>query len=196
MAEVNRMTVIIPAGCIRIDFGMEAWTWGGLKLIVELVPQINAFVGGKPVGLIHHGGFRKNHLRLPPFAFPFRVEVGFTQFWTSFEDFKNAAHTPTHLGWCKRFQDPKTGFYHETYEVIEAVYVNMPRRVGMGAFLELVPANGALARARGRYEARRKVVKYNISHNSPRERGREQSAAHKPIRINDCPKSLSHPLKV
>jgi hypothetical protein len=46
MAEVNKMTVVIPAGCVRIDFGMEAWNWEGLKLMLALVPQINTFVGG------------------------------------------------------------------------------------------------------------------------------------------------------
>jgi hypothetical protein len=163
MAEVNKMTVVIPAGCVRIDFGMEAWNWEWLKLMLVLVPQINTFVESKPLGLIHHGGFRRRYLRLPPFTFPFRVEIGFTQFWMSFEDFKNAARTPTHLEWCKHFQDPKTGFYHEAYEVIEAVYVNMPRRVGVGAFLELVPANGVLASATGRCEARRATMRTAVS---------------------------------
>ncbi|MCM3337985.1 DUF4188 domain-containing protein [Paenibacillus sp. MER TA 81-3] len=82
------------------------------------------------------------------------------QYWRSFEDLERYAkqgfHKETWRQFHKSYKDGSVGVYHETYRVepghYEAVYNHMPP-TGLGKAGELIPAEGAHDRARGRMNA-------------------------------------------
>lgn len=65
--------------------------------------------------------------------------VGIRQYWRDFDSLERFTRDPIHSGWWREFLRDRhgCGFWHETYSAsrgIEAIYVDMPERVGLGSF--------------------------------------------------------------
>lgn len=144
----QRMTVDLDAypDLIVIYLGMRSHGLRGLRRLVSLGPQIQKSVATRPDGLLLHEtlyfGF------LPP-------HLGMRQYWRDFEALDAWARTLPHAAWWKQFLgDPGgTGFWHEIYAMrggMEAIYDNMPSKLGFSSFAPLTPAKGGLVSARQR----------------------------------------------
>ncbi|MEO8592754.1 MAG: DUF4188 domain-containing protein [Candidatus Solibacter sp.] len=129
---------------VVIYLGMRVNTLTGIKTLMGLGPQIKDAVAAKPDGLLLHEDLLYS-LR----------HVGMRQYWRDFESLETWSRSGTHLAWWKKFMKDSggTGFWHETYlrrGGIEAIYMDMPFPVGLGAFAPRQPARGAMFSARNR----------------------------------------------
>jgi hypothetical protein len=81
--------------------------------------------------------------------------AGMRQYWRDFDSLERWARSLPHQDWWKAFlrNSGGTGFWHETYFMrggMEAIYDDMPDRLGFLAFAPEAPARGALFSARRR----------------------------------------------
>jgi hypothetical protein len=123
---------------------MRVNTLTGIKTVMGFGPQISKSVEARPDGLLLHENvlFSLRHL-------------GMRQYWRDFESLERWSRSEPHRLWWQRFlrNTGGTGFWHETYfrrGGVEAVYVDMPVRVGLAAFAPVEPAKGAMFTARNR----------------------------------------------
>jgi hypothetical protein len=77
------------------------------------------------------------------------------QYWRDFESLEHWARSLPHQEWWKRFlrDSGGTGFWHEAYFMrggMEAVYDDMPGRLGFLSFAPAIPAKGGMFSARRR----------------------------------------------
>lgn len=142
MAKVNRQTVNLLEypDLVVVYLGMRVNAWYGLKRLAGIGPQINSSVAAKPDGLLHHEQIF--YSLLPP-------HVGMRQYWRDLPSLLAWTRSDPHRQWWKDFlrDSGGTGFWHETYTMrggMEAIYDNVPKRTGFGAFAPLVDAQGSL----------------------------------------------------
>jgi hypothetical protein len=129
-----------------IYLGMPVNAWTGLKVLLGLGPQIKNSVSQKPDGLLLHEDFIMSLMPL---------HLGMRQYWRDFDSLEAWSRSTPHREWWRDFlrSSPGTGFWHETYFMrggMEAVYDDMPVRLGFGQFVPLQPARGPMFSARGR----------------------------------------------
>ena len=146
--KVDRQTVDLSdyPDLVVIYLGMRVNTWTGLKTLLGLGPQISNAVGQKPDGLLLHENLVFS--LLPP-------HVGMRQYWRDFDTLEAWSRSRPHRDWWRNFlrSSGGTGFWHEAYFMrggMEAVYDDMPMRLGFGQFAPLRPARGKMFGARGR----------------------------------------------
>jgi hypothetical protein len=147
---IRRETLDLSAypDLVAIYLGMRANSLRGLVTLARFGPRIQGSVDGKPDGLLHHETFLLS--LFPP-------HFGFRQYWRDYESLERFTRASPHGDWWKHYlrDTGGTGFWHETYCVrggIEAVYVDMPKPVGMMHFAPVVPARGTMFSARKRLE--------------------------------------------
>ena len=145
---MERVTVDFSAypDLVLLTLGMRVNTWRGLPTLLRFGPWISEAVKRQPDGLLHHESFL--YSLWPP-------HVGIRQYWRDFDSLEAWARTDPHRGWWKTFlKNPAgTGFWHEACFMkggMEAVYVNVPERIGARAFAPDVPARGAMFSSRHR----------------------------------------------
>ena len=145
---VNRQTIDLSAypDLVVIYLGMRVNAWYGLRTILGLRPGIVDSVKAKPDGLLLHEDFF--------FSF-FPMHGGMRQYWRDFDSLERWARSEPHRIWWQNFLKDSggTGFWHETYFMrggMEAIYDDMPRKVGMMTFAPLKPARGPMFGARSR----------------------------------------------
>lgn len=148
MATVTRQTVDLAAfpDLVVIYLGMRVKTWAGLKTLFGFGPQIRNSVNQKPNGLLLHENFI---LSLAP------PHLGMRQYWRDFDALEAWSRSTPHSEWWSNFlrSSGGTGFWHEAYFMrggMEAVYIDMPVRLGFGQFAPLEPAIGPMFSARRR----------------------------------------------
>jgi hypothetical protein len=148
MGKVARQTVDLAAfpDLVVIYLGMRVNTWVGLKTLLGLGPQIRNSVNQKPDGLLLHENFL---FSLIPF------HLGMRQYWRDFDTLEAWSRSTPHREWWRDFlrSSGGAGFWHEAYFMrggMEAVYDDMPRRLGFGQFAPLQPARGTMSSARNR----------------------------------------------
>jgi hypothetical protein len=117
-----------------------------VKTLVGFGPKIGAAAGAKPDGLLLHENLVFSLLPL---------HLGMRQYWRDFDSLERWARSEPHRTWWREFvQDSGgTGFWHESYFMrggMEAVYDDVPGRLGFMRFAPVVPARGAMFSARGR----------------------------------------------
>ena len=141
-STVQRNTVDLSAfpNLIVIYLGMRVNVWYGLKRLLGIGPQINASVAAKPEGLLHHEQV---------FYSFFPLHVGMRQYWRDLPSLLAWTRSEPHRRWWKDFlrDSGGTGFWHETYTMrggMEAIYDDVPARIGFGSFAPLVPARAGL----------------------------------------------------
>jgi hypothetical protein len=81
--------------------------------------------------------------------------VGMRQYWRDFDSLERFTREQPHATWWKSFlRDPRAcGFWHEAYRAqggMEAIYIGMPERAGLGTFAPMRGAEGPFMSSRGR----------------------------------------------
>jgi fumigallin biosynthesis monooxygenase-like protein len=144
--RVDRRTVDLShyPDLVVIYLGMRVNALAGIRSVLRLGPQISKSVADRPDGLLLHEDlfFSLRH-------------VGMRQYWRDFESLERWSRSLPHKQWWQDFvrDSGGTGFWHETYFMrggMEAIYDDMPLRVGFGRFAPVVPARGAMFSARRR----------------------------------------------
>lgn len=84
--------------------------------------------------------------------------IGIRQYWRDFESLERFTRDPLHAGWWREFlRDTRgCGFWHETYSArrgMEAIYIDMPERMGMGRFAPMRRPVGPFLTSRDRLQA-------------------------------------------
>jgi hypothetical protein len=84
--------------------------------------------------------------------------VGMRQYWRDLESLEAFTRSNPHKTWWAQFaKDPKgSGFWHEAYRKsggMEAIYINMPKPIGLASFAAARRAEGAFLSSRDRLAA-------------------------------------------
>ena len=147
-SKVERQTVDLSGypDLVVIYLGMRVNAWAGLMTLLGLGPQIKDSVAQKPDGLLLHEDFIMS-------LFP--LHLGMRQYWRDFDTLEAWSRSAPHRDWWRDFlrSSRGTGFWHETYLMrggMEAVYDDVPVRLGFGQFAPLQPARGPMFSARTR----------------------------------------------
>ena len=146
---VNRQTVDLSRypDLVVIYLGMPVRTWGGVRTLIGLGPQLNGAGRSRPEGLLHFENGIIFSLR--------PLQVGTRWYWQDFGAMERWARSEPHRRWWKNFLKDSggTGFWHEMYFMrggMEAVYDDVTKPVGFQGFAPRVPATGSMFSARGR----------------------------------------------
>jgi hypothetical protein len=131
---------------VVIYLGMRVNSPKGVKTLVSFGPRIKASVAANPEGLLLHEDLRWG--MIPP-------HFGMRQYWRDFDALEHWARTDPHAQWWREFlKEPGgTGFWHETYFArggFEAIYMNVPRPMGLMRFAPQVSKRGSMFSARRR----------------------------------------------
>ena len=137
-SRVERKTVDLSPfpDLVVIYLGMRVNAWTGVKTLVGLGPQIKNSVDQKPDGLLLHENFIMSLIPL---------HLGMRQYWRDFDALEAwARSTPHRECWRDFLRSCRgTGFWHEAYFMrggMEAVYDDVPVRLGFGQFAPMQPA--------------------------------------------------------
>jgi hypothetical protein len=146
--KVERETVDLSKypDLVVIYLGMRVNVLRGIKTLLGFGPRISDSVAARPDGLLLHEQII--YSILPP-------HFGMRQYWRDFDSLERWARSQPHRLWWKEFlaDSGGTGFWHETYFMrggMEAIYDDIPRRTGFGAFAPLKTARGPMFSARTR----------------------------------------------
>jgi len=146
--HVARQTVDLSKypDLVVIYLGMRVNVLRGIKTLLGFGPRISGSVAAQPDGLLLHE---------PIIYSIFPPHFGMRQYWRDFESLERWARSEPHRLWWKEFLSDSggAGFWHETYFMrggMEAIYDDIPRPIGFGAFVPLEPARGPMFSARTR----------------------------------------------
>lgn len=146
--SVKRRTVDLSGypDLVVIYLGMRVNAWYGLKTLLGFGPRIAGAVAARPDGLLLHEPIV--YSLFPPHA-------GMRQYWRDFDSLERWSRSEPHAVWWRAFlrDSGGTAFWHETYlrrGGMEAIYVDLPRPVGLLAFAPQVSARGPMFGARKR----------------------------------------------
>ena len=146
--KVQRLTVDLSSfpDMVVIYLGMRVNALAGVKTLLGLGPQIKNSVQQKPDGLLLHENFIMSLIPL---------HLGMRQYWRDFDALEAWSRSAPHREWWRNFlrSSGGTGFWHEAYFMrggMEAVYDDVPVRLGFGQFAPLQPARGPMFSARHR----------------------------------------------
>jgi hypothetical protein len=131
---------------VVIYLGMRVNSFKGLLTLGRTGQRISQAVAAKPDGLLLHENV---------FYSIFPLNVGMRQYWRDFDAMETWSRSLPHQGWWKEFlrDTGGTGFWHETYFMrggMEAVYDNIPDRIGFLKFAPTIAARGSMFSARRR----------------------------------------------
>ncbi|HBZ68804.1 MAG TPA: DUF4188 domain-containing protein [Deltaproteobacteria bacterium] len=148
MKPVRRETVDLSnfPDLVVIYLGMRVRKPSGIKTILGFGPRISRSVEARPDGLLLHESLV--YSLFPP-------HVGMRQVWRDFESLERWTRSKPHADWWRQYlrNSGGTSFWHETYRMrggIEAVYIDLPKPVGLMNLAPIRPARGHLFSARGR----------------------------------------------
>jgi hypothetical protein len=148
-ARVTRQSVDLSAypDLVIIYLGMRVSAFGGMKTLIGLGPQIDKAGGGRPDGLLH---FENNIIYS---LFP--LHVGMRWYWKDFASMEHWARSEPHRIWWQTFLRTSGGteFWHEVYSMrggVEAIYDDVKKPIGLGAFAPARDPRGAMFSARNR----------------------------------------------
>ena len=148
MPKPTRETVDLAAypDLVVMYLGMRCNSLRGIRTIIAVGPQIDASVAAKPDGLLRHESI---------FYGFFPLHIGMRQYWRDFDSLERWAREGQHMDWWKNFaKDPGgVGFWHETYMKrggIEAIWADVPGKVGLKAFAPITAPKGSMFSARNR----------------------------------------------
>lgn len=146
--KVERKTVDLSGypDLVVIYLGMRVNAVAGIKTLLGFGPRISNAVGDKPDGLLLHENVIYS-------IFP--LHVGMRQYWRDFDSLERWSRSEPHMLWWKQFlrNSGGTGFWHETYFMrggMEAIYDDLPVRLGLSAFAPVSVAKGPMFSARAR----------------------------------------------
>ena len=132
---------------VVVYLGYRVSTWRSLKALLGIGRGLRAIEAARPDGLLAHENivFGINH-------------IGMRQYWRDLESLEAFTRTNPHKGWWQEFgRDPGgAGFWHETYRRaggMEAIYLGMPRPIGLASFAAARPPVGPFMTSRERLAA-------------------------------------------
>jgi hypothetical protein len=141
-ARVERRTVDLSGypDLVVVYLGMRVNRITGLKTLLGFGPKISSSVEALPDGLLRHENFVLS-------LFP--MHVGMRQYWRDMDSLLKWTRSDPHRQWWKHFLKDSggTGFWHETYSLrggMEAIYDDVPEKLGFMAFAPVVPARGPM----------------------------------------------------
>ncbi|UMY17099.1 DUF4188 domain-containing protein [Methylobacterium organophilum] len=115
-------------GLVVVYLGFRVGTWRGLKALLGIGRGLGEIQRHKPEGLLAHENllYGLNH-------------IGMRQYWRDLESLEAFTRSEPHKTWWRDFAtDPAgSGFWHEAYRLqggMEAIYLGMPRPIGLGSF--------------------------------------------------------------
>ena len=131
---------------VVIYLGMRVNRIMGLKTLFGFGPQISNSAAAQPNGLLRHETV---------FYSLFPTHIGMRQYWRDLDSLLQWTRSdPDRIWWQDFLRDSGgTGFWHETYfrrGGMEAIYDDVPGRLGFGQFAPLEPARGPMFSARNR----------------------------------------------
>jgi hypothetical protein len=148
MRKVTRQTVDLSAfpDLVVIYPGMRVNVLAGIRMLLGVAPQIRDSVRQRPDGLLLHENFIFSLIPL---------HVGMRQYWRDFDTLEAWSRSTPHREWWQNFLRASggTGFWHEAYFMrggMEAVYDDIPVRMGFAQFAPLPAARGPMFSARTR----------------------------------------------
>ena len=148
--RVERRTVDLSAypDLVVIYLGMRVNRIAGIKTLLGLGPQISTSAAAQPDGLLRHENLMFS-------LFP--MHVGMRQYWRDADSLLKWTRSDPHRQWWLNFLKDSggTGFWHETYfrrGGFEAVYADVPEKIGFMAFAPILPARGPMFGAAARAE--------------------------------------------
>lgn len=146
--RVDRRTVDLSAypDLVVIYLGMRVNRIKGLKTLFGFGPKISSSAGAQPEGLLRHEQIIYS-------LFP--LHVGMRQYWRDLDSLMRWTRSDPHRQWWQSFLKDSggTGFWHETYMLrggMEAIYDDIPARIGFASFAPVVPARGPMFGAAAR----------------------------------------------
>ncbi len=146
--RVERRTVKLDEypDMVVLYLGMRVHRVRGLARLIGLGPQIKKSWQQQPDGLLLHEDVIWS--LVPP-------NLGMRQYWRDLDSLERWTRSEPHRRWWLDFMRDTggTGFWHEAYFIrggFEAIYDDMPKPIGLGAFAPTVPARGAMFSARRR----------------------------------------------
>lgn len=146
--RVDRRTVDLSSypDLVVIYLGMRVNTPRGLLTLARFGPKISSSVAERPDGLLLHE---------PVIYSLFPPHVGMRQYWRDFQALEKWTRALPHKDWWVSFlrDSGGTAFWHETYfnrGGMEAIYDDLRKPMGLGAFAGLTAARGAMFSARRR----------------------------------------------
>ena len=149
--KVERRTVDLSGypDLVVIYLGMRVNALAGIKTLMGFGPRISDSVQQKPGGLLLHDNLIYS-------VFP--LHVGMRQYWRDFDSLERWTRSEPHMLWWKEFlrNSGGTGFWHEAYFMrggMEAIYDDIPKRIGFAAFAPGDVARGPMFSARTRLKA-------------------------------------------
>jgi hypothetical protein len=131
---------------VVIYLGMRVRNLRGLRTLRKVGKEIRRAVAEAPDGLLRHEMMTYS-------TFP--LHLGMRQYWRDLDALERWTRSGIHRGWWSTYlrDSAGTAFWHETYLIgggMEAIYVDMPERIGMLAFAPEEPARGPMFSARSR----------------------------------------------
>ncbi len=134
------------SGSVVIYLGMRVNRITGIKTLAGFGPKISSSAAAKPDGLLAHELFIYS-------LFP--THLGIRQYWLNEDSLLAWTRSDPHRQWWQRFLKDSggAGFWHETYfrrGGIEAIYDDVPDKIGLMAFAPAVPARGPMFGAAAR----------------------------------------------
>ena len=148
-ARPPRRTVDLAAypDLVLVLLGFQVQGWRGVPALLRIGRGLRALRHDKPDGLLwdQQFVFGWNH-------------VGIRQYWSDPDSLERFTRAAPHSVWWRDFlQDAQTcGFWHEAYHArggVEAIYVNLPRPGGLGAFAPERAPVGPFMTSRERMDA-------------------------------------------
>lgn len=140
--KVQRKTVDLSGypDLVVVYLGMRVNRLHGLKTLAGFGPQIGKSVADRPDGLLRHENFVFS-------LFP--MHAGMRQYWRDMDSLMRWTRSEPHRIWWQSFlrDSGGTGFWHESYMLrggMEAIYDDVPVKVGFSAFAPLIPARGPM----------------------------------------------------
>ncbi|MBJ6122733.1 monooxygenase family protein [Sphingomonas mollis] len=132
---------------VMVLLGFKVRRWRALPALFGIGRGLAAMRTAKPDGLLGDEQFMFgwNHL-------------GIRQYWRDAESLGRFTRDTPHAGWWRDFlRDTQgCGFWHEAYHArggIEAIYVGMPERPGLGGFAPIRQPVGPFMSSQGRMKA-------------------------------------------
>jgi hypothetical protein len=131
---------------VVIYLGMYIRRPRGMLRLLGLGPQIDKSWKERPEGLLLHENVIWS--LFPPHS-------GMRQYWRDLDSLERWTRSEPHRRWWLDFarDNGGTGFWHEAYFMrggIDAIYDELPKPIGLGAFAPVVPARGRMFSARRR----------------------------------------------
>lgn len=145
---VNRQSVDLSnyPDIVMIMLGFKLKGWRGLLALRRIGPGLRQIARDRPEGLLAHEG-----MMFSP------MHIGFRQYWRDLDTLEQFTRSEPHSAWWRQIRElsAHAGFWHETYHAkggVEALYVGMPRPVGLQHFAPERRPVGPFMSARSRVQ--------------------------------------------